>query len=259
MSEPRIHRVSKRDENIVLAVDEYRPAGDALAHAIFLPGFGSIRRGEKATRLGRELPARGVRFLSLDFQGLGDSEGEFRSLTLRRQFDDYTGVRDQLLHATRHVIVGSSMGGLVGCLAAAADPEHVAGLVLIAPAFGFRERFERRVGPAALAQWERTNSLPYRGEFFDVDLAFDLLRDARSIDELELCARLTQPVLVIHGDADETVPFAESERAVAAMRAPVELLRIPGGSHRLERHLDLLTERVGAFLEGVERRTRASG
>lgn len=254
MSEPRIHRVAKRSDGVVLAVDEYGATPEANAHAIFLPGFGSIRRGEKATRLGRELPARGVRFLSLDFQGLGDSKGEFRTLTLRRQFDDYAGVRDQLLPATRHVIVGSSMGGLVACLAAAADPRHVSGLVLIAPAFGFRERFERRLGPAALAQWELTNSLPYRGEFFDVDLSFDLLRDARSIDELELCSRITQPVLLIHGDADETVPFSESERAVAAMRAPVELLRIPGGSHRLERHLDLLAERVGSFVESVERR-----
>lgn len=230
-----------------LAVDEYAPAASSRAHAMFLPGFGSVRRGEKATKLGAVLPAAGIRFLALDFQGLGDSDGEFRTLTLRRQQSDYAAARDRLLGGERHVIVGSSMGALVACLAAVADPERVAALALIAPAFGFRERFERRLGPAALRHWETTNSLDYRGEFFRVDLAFDLLRDARTIDELELCSRLTRPVLVLHGDADETVPIEESERAIAAMRAPVEWVPIPGGSHRLENHLDLLGERIAEF------------
>lgn len=243
---PQVHRVDRGD--VALAIDEYRPHGSPNAHAMFLPGFGSVRRGEKATRLGNDLPRRGIRFLAIDFQGLGDSTGEFRTLTLRRQLEDYEATRERLLPGERHVLIGSSMGGLVACLAAVAEPMRIAGLVLVAPAFGFRERFERQLGPAAVAHWERTDNLPYRGEFVSVDLAFDLLRDARRVDELELCSRITQPVLVIHGDADATVPIAESERAIAAMRAPVEWLPIPGGSHRLERHLDLLAARIGEFV-----------
>lgn len=42
------------------------------------------------------------------------------------------------------------------------------------------------------------------------------------------------PLLLIHGDADETVPFEQSksmERAMKRAGAPVKLLRIPGGGH----------------------------
>ncbi len=42
------------------------------------------------------------------------------------------------------------------------------------------------------------------------------------------------PFLLMHGDADPVVPFSNSERMEAALRAagvPVKLLRIPGGAH----------------------------
>jgi acetyl esterase/lipase len=42
------------------------------------------------------------------------------------------------------------------------------------------------------------------------------------------------PTLLLHGDADETVPYAQAEAMEKALRAanvPVQLLRIPGGKH----------------------------
>ena len=41
-------------------------------------------------------------------------------------------------------------------------------------------------------------------------------------------------MLLFHGDADETVPFHQSELMVAAMRkagAEVKFVRLPGGGH----------------------------
>ena len=41
-------------------------------------------------------------------------------------------------------------------------------------------------------------------------------------------------MLLIHGDADKTVPFEQSElmeKALKAAGVPVRLLRIPGGDH----------------------------
>jgi fermentation-respiration switch protein FrsA (DUF1100 family) len=44
-----------------------------------------------------------------------------------------------------------------------------------------------------------------------------------------------RPVLVVHGDADEVVPYPHAERLFAAAREPKELVRIPGGRHQLRR------------------------
>ena len=47
-------------------------------------------------------------------------------------------------------------------------------------------------------------------------------------------SRQAPPVLLIHGDADRTVPYQQSvamETALRAVNVPVNLLRIPGGDH----------------------------
>jgi len=56
-----------------------------------------------------------------------------------------------------------------------------------------------------------------------------LLRDPfRSIDRI---AGVKAPLLVLHGDQDQTVPFAEGERLFAAAPQPKRFVRIPGGAH----------------------------
>lgn len=39
------------------------------------------------------------------------------------------------------------------------------------------------------------------------------------------------PVLIVHGDADEVIPFAHGERMFALAREPKRFVRIPGGRH----------------------------
>jgi dipeptidyl aminopeptidase/acylaminoacyl peptidase len=44
----------------------------------------------------------------------------------------------------------------------------------------------------------------------------------------------TAPFLLVHGDADQTVPFRQSEMMEEALRkvnVPVKLIRIPNGGH----------------------------
>jgi len=58
-----------------------------------------------------------------------------------------------------------------------------------------------------------------------------IYREASPISHV---SRSSPPVLLIHGDADKTVPYQQSvamEKALRAVNAPVKLLRIPGGEH----------------------------
>lgn len=235
--------------DVELAVDEWGPAdGSARATALFLPGFGSVRSGMKATRLGRALAARDARLLALDYEGHGGSSGTFATMSVSRHLRDTFAVVAALAHSTPLTLIGSSLGGLVAARAAAKLHPRVERLVLIAPAFGFRERFEQRLGRDALAHWERTNVLRYSGEFFSAELAFDLLRDARTLDEVELARAIETPTLLVHGSADATVPIECSEHVAGLWRAPLRFVRFEGGDHRLERFIDPLTDVIAEFV-----------
>jgi dipeptidyl aminopeptidase/acylaminoacyl peptidase len=60
------------------------------------------------------------------------------------------------------------------------------------------------------------------------------------------------PLLLVHGTADDAVPFAQSEELVAAYRragAPIELVAVPGAGHGLPGvELSPLLERSADFL-----------
>ena len=71
------------------------------------------------------------------------------------------------------------------------------------------------------------------------------------------------PFLLIHGDADETVPFEQSELMLAALKkvkVPVELLRIPGGGHGATfRGAQNPPDYVGAMIRWFDQHLKGSG
>ncbi|HEX8430287.1 MAG TPA: prolyl oligopeptidase family serine peptidase, partial [Longimicrobium sp.] len=74
------------------------------------------------------------------------------------------------------------------------------------------------------------------------------------------------PVLLIHGDADPVVPFAQSERlrdALTAARVPNRLVPVPGGEHGKfsDEQKERIIREVAAFLgeHGVLRNGRDQG
>ncbi len=64
-------------------------------------------------------------------------------------------------------------------------------------------------------------------------------------------AGFTVPTLIIHGDADQTVPIDVSGRAAAAAIPQARLIEYEGGSHALPfTHAERLTGDILAFLKG---------
>ena len=53
--------------------------------------------------------------------------------------------------------------------------------------------------------------------------------------EKHVAAIAPRPVLLIHGDADDVVPYVHAERLFEVASEPKELVRIPGGAHQLRR------------------------
>lgn len=195
--------------------------GDRPAY-VFLHGLSSVRAGEKSQSLLEHAQSRGRGFLRFDMRGHGESSGRLGQVHVRSLIDDAIAMLERV---GRACIVGSSLGGLVAAHAAAARPDLVERLALLAPAFGLMPNLDRHLD-------ERGHMRVQSGESFFVEP--DVLAEARAIDEAGLPSRLRTPVLLVHGTADDVIPQIVSEHFHAAVtHAPKDLWIVPGGDHRL--------------------------
>ncbi|MCA8952771.1 MAG: alpha/beta fold hydrolase [Planctomycetes bacterium] len=204
---------------------------------MFLHGLGSVRQSEKSDSLLQHAGRRGVAFTRCDFRGHGESTGTIGQVTIGELIDDTVRLLDRFGPT---VIVGSSLGGLVGAFATARRPDLVAGLGLIAPAFGFVSRLERAIDADGQLWTSNGRAFP---------LARRVLDDARQLDERGLPGRISVPTLIVHGDADEVVSHSHSRRffdAVAAERK--RLWIVPGGDHRLSEVRQSMWQRLDELL-----------
>lgn len=223
-------------------------SGGRLAGVLHLPpdtpnGFGVIlchgmessKESLKLLHLGEALSRTGLTVLRFDFTGAGESSGNFESITCTRQVEDLAAAHEVLKDrgVARVGVVGSSMGGTTALMYAAAAAGVVALATLAAP-FDPRELLERDFPPKAIELWRAQGFIEFNGR----RLTTDFLEEALTIDVAAAVARIDCPVLVIHGDADPTVPVAQAAALHAALPDGKELCILPGADHRFTRDED---------------------
>jgi len=209
---------------------------------VWLGGFHSEMSGTKAQALADRASATGRDFLRFDWFGHGVSEGEFAAGTVTRWRTDALAVIDQLVEGPA-VLVGSSMGGWIACLAALARPHRVTALVLIAPAADFTEALLRPGLPpeahAALARdgvWLRPSAYDPGG----YPISATLLEDGARWSILSAPIPIQAPVRVLQGGADPDVPWRHALALAQAIEGDdVVFTLIRDGDHHLCRPDDL--------------------
>ena len=179
-----------------------------------------------------------ARGLTLEVPAL--DEGDFEHLTLTAQL----ALIERLAAGDPVNILGSSMGGYLAALYAARHPE-VRRVVLLAPAFRLAERWEARLGSAAMAEWHRTGSLSvfHYGDLRERPLSPNLIDDAH---RYEAFPGVRQPTLIFHGQNDDTVPVIDS--VTFASTRPNVALDILDSDHELGNVLEHMSRRSLAFL-----------
>jgi uncharacterized protein len=162
-------------------------------------------------------------------------QGDFEHLTISGQLD----VLQRTLPGEPVQLVGSSMGGYVAALYAAAHPE-VSRLVLLAPAFGFAPRWNERIGDPAPPDFE----VFHYGTQTMRRVHYGLIEDALRYPPHP---GFTQPALIYHGIHDDVVPI-EYSRAFAAAHPNVRLIELDS-DHELLNVLDAITTGALHFFE----------
>jgi len=161
-------------------------------------------------------------------------QGDFVHLTISGQLN----LLERTIHETPVCLIGSSMGGFLAALYAAAHPE-VSRLVLLAPAFAFAPRWRQMIGTPPPADFE----VFHYGDNVLRRVHYGLIEDALTFPATPDFA---QPVLIFHGIHDDVVPVENSHAFAAAHRAArlVEL----DSDHELLNVLDRITGEAVPFL-----------
>ncbi len=216
---------------------------------VWLGGFGSDMTGTKAEALAAWARAGGRDFLRFDYFAHGGSQGRFEEGVITRWRADALAILDALTEGPV-VLVGSSMGGWLACLAAMARPKRVKALVLIAPAADFTDKLLAPSLPdAARTAIERDGvwSLP-GDDGFPITRA--LMEDGARWSILPGPVAVTAPVRILQGGADRDVPWTHALDLARALNGEDVVFTLIGdGDHRLSRPRDL--RRLIAALEEV--------
>lgn len=225
-----------------IAVRERLGSGPPI---VWLGGFRSDMKATKASALDRWAAQAGRRFVRFDYAAHGESSGTFTDCTISSWLEDAQAVLNAHVHEPP-ILVGSSMGGWIACLAAhdrAARGENTAGLVLIAPALDFTEELIwDRLTEATRALLMRDGVLRRPSDHAPEPdpITLTLIEDGRRNCLLGAPLDPGCPIHILQGMRDTDVPYAHALKI--AGRLPAEdlvLTLIADGDHRLSRPQDV--------------------
>jgi uncharacterized protein len=203
---------------------------------VYLHGFASGPGSRKAGFFRERLGEAGIEAAVPDL-----AQGDFENLTVAGQLT----VVQEAVGESDVTLIGSSMGGYLAALYAAQSPERVSRLVLLAPAFGFAERWPAVVGEEGMARWLSTGKLPVyhyaEGRMRDLGLA--MYEDSR---RWEAEPDFTQPAMIFHGIRDVVVPV-DASRGFASRHRNARLIEMES-DHELTDVLPQIWEDCRRFL-----------
>jgi len=211
--------------------------GGAHPCVVLSHGLVSSKESTKHVALSEALGAIGVASCRFDYHGCGESEGRIEETTLTIRIDNLLNViewlrGDRRIKADRIGLLGSSFGGATSLYVAAHDS-----------------------GIGCVSLW----STPYLLEdhegnsISDIIFERDIFEDFARYDLLSDASKISRG-LVVHGELDEVVPFAEGKAIYENLREPKRFELIDGADHvfsdlvHRDRAIGLAMEWFSSFL-----------
>lgn len=214
------------------AAREQGRRGHPAAGAVFFHGFTGDRMESHwiFVKCARALERAGIASLRFDFYGSGESEGDFREVTLEGEIADGRAAveffaRQKGIDPGRLGLVGLSLGGAIA--ATIASRARARALVLwaaLAHPVELRALGETWAKPVA----GREGARDYGGH----EISARFLGNVSRVEPLESIARFKGPTLIIHPGKDEFLPLYHPENYFdAAGAARKEKVIVPGADH----------------------------
>lgn len=180
------------------------PAKPGHAVILYFPGNGDFLAGRVSRFKG--MISDGTGLAALSYRGYAGSSGEPSERGLLQDAAAAYAFAVERYHAERIVVWGFSLGTGVAVALAAEKP--VGKLVLEAP---------------------YTSTVDVAASLLRIVPVSLLMRDPFHSDQR--IARVSAPLLIMHGDSDPAIPISFGERLFALAREPKQFVRFPGGGH----------------------------
>lgn len=203
--------------------------------AILMHGFkGDMGYDERKIipTVAHALNEAGLPTLRFDFDGCGKSDGQFVDMTVLSELLDGMKVIDfvrQKIQPQQLYLVGHSQGGVVASMLAAYYRDVIDKLVLLAPAATLKDDALRGIcqgvtyDPQHIPDQVVVDGFPVGGDYF---------RTAQLLPIYETAQHFANPVLLIHGTADQVVS-PEASRKYNVILPNNQLHLIDGEGHLL--------------------------
>jgi dipeptidyl aminopeptidase/acylaminoacyl peptidase len=228
----------------------YEPEGiESFPVVLLATGDGpSGSNGQTWVGLIPKFEDKGIGVFLFDFAGLGNSDGERRSLTLSKGIVNLKDAVSEMERSARTDLarlgaLGASFGGNV-LLACAADLPQIRAIGLKSPCCYLPEAFICEFGRELVEQWREASYLD------EVGFDYRAFLDPLTISTYQEASRIAKPVRVVHGGADSIVPVRQSHDLMHYLRQGT-LRLIAGADHWYADgdEWELMADDLVAFLE----------
>ncbi len=155
-----------------------------------------------------DLEAQGIASIRFDFNGHGESDGNFQDMTVLNELEDarhvYEYVRD-MRGVTSVSIAGHSQGGVVASmLAGELGQKKIKAIALMAPAAVLRDN--ARAGEIFGTNYDAENPPEYV-EVWEHKIGRNYIKTAQTLQIYETAEKFQGPALIVHGSADDVVHY----------------------------------------------------
>jgi pimeloyl-ACP methyl ester carboxylesterase len=216
---------------------------------ILIHGFTGHMEEDHIIAAQKAMNEAGVSVLRVEMYGHGKSDGQFKDHTLYKWVTNALAAvhyAKELDFVTDLYLCGHSQGGLLTMLIAGMCPDAFKAVIPLSPAWMIPEIC--RQGSVLGTEFDPLH-IPDEVGTADWTLSGDYIRVAQTIHVEDEIARYHGPVLIIHGDEDEAVPYAYGVKA-AELYENAKLVTIHGDDHCYTRHLNEMAEALKAFFDG---------
>ncbi len=219
---------------------------------ILCHGFRSSKNSKTYLALEKRLNDHQLSTFRFDFYGHGESEGKFENVTVSEAKEDILCSIDYLkmLGYKKIGLIGSSFGGMASILAAS-ETDDLFVLALKSPVSDYLGKLVAKMSTEEISRWKEQGYINYEGP----KLNYSFFENAEKVDGYAATEKIKIPVLIVHGDNDESVPIEQSKRTCSLMN-DCRLDVIKGADHFYSKEEDFerLLELIVGFVVETARK-----